>query len=207
MPSVAPADSALCRSCSKGTAAACEPARGRQAAGMLGQRSNLWCITAGPVVQGTGNQELQEPEQDFPSLCPVPSVAVHPSSPGPDASACLQPAARDRRYKGTRSQAGVPPRRLGTVVGPSQAPACCPQLLPRQGHPAIWQAGAPGLLPCTQPSFSPGWRPVGHKSMCVATGAKGAGQPHRAAAATEASVPFSASSSPGKGAPFQALLR
>lgn len=91
MPSVAPTDSAPCRSCSKGTAAACEPARGRQAAGMSGQRSNLWCITAGPVVQGTGNQELQEPEQDFPSLCAIPSVAAHPSSPGPDASACSLP--------------------------------------------------------------------------------------------------------------------
>ena len=63
------------------------PRAARQRAGMLGQRSDPQCITAGPAVQGVGNQELRETGQDFSWLCPVPSPAAGPSSPSPDARA------------------------------------------------------------------------------------------------------------------------
>lgn len=53
------------QSCPKGSAAACQPARRRQRAGMSGRRSHPRRTAGGPVVRVTGNQKLQETEPDF----------------------------------------------------------------------------------------------------------------------------------------------
>lgn len=123
-------------------------------------------------------------------------------TPGLGPTAALAPSAQGRAQ---------PPSGLGTQFwhygGTCWAPACCPQgggtRRPLSGYPAEFgRRGAPGLPPCVQPSCSPGWGPAWPQGPRGQESPGGLRQPpsHRPPS-------FPASGGPGRGAPFQALLR